>query len=326
MPGDCRGDGIVRTGGQAVIEGVMMRAIPGGAAVAVRAPDGTIRARMIRTRLLGQQGGLWSRPVLRGAANLLDTLRLGLEALSWSADMAESGDGNGKRQGGSFLTTALGILLAVVLFAWLPLRLAMLAAGGRHDLWINIFAGAIRVAAFFGYVAAISLAPAIRRVFTFHGAEHQTIHAWERGCGEDSLETAALAEAPLHPRCGTSFLLLVLLVSILFYALVDTAVAAMAGGTVEAHWRVLYHLPLLPLVMGVGYEILKLVDRNLDRSPVARAAAAPGILLQRMTTRKAGPAEIAVAAAALRLAVGLDPGTGVSVSSEEGDDRPAGDR
>lgn len=326
MPGEGCGGGRPRTGGQAVIEGVMMRAIPGGAAVAVRAPDGTIRARMIRTRLLGQHGGLWRRPVLRGAANLLDTLRLGLEALSWSADVAESaGKAAGKRQGGSFLSTALGILLAVVLFAWLPLRLAILVTGGEHDLWINLVAGAIRVAAFFGYVAAISLVPAIRRVFTFHGAEHQTIHAWEKNSDEAALETAALSEAPLHPRCGTSFLLLVLVVSIMFYALVDTAAAALAGHTVQAHWRVLYHLPLLPLVMGAGYEILKLVDRSLDKSPIARAAAAPGLLLQRMTTRRAGPAEIEVAVAALRLSLGLDPGGGVFVSAEDGDDRPAGD-
>jgi uncharacterized protein YqhQ len=302
-----------KAGGQAVIEGVMIRS-GAAAAVAVRAPDGTIRAGRLGTPVLGLKG-IWKKPVFRGAAMLLDTLRIGMAALNWSAEAAEP-ESVGKKGGfRSFAATATGLLLALVLFAWLPLKLAMvLLPGGRANLWINLFAGAFRVLAFFAYVAAISLIPSIRRVFVYHGAEHQTIHAWEKGL--EPLVDGAAAESPLHPRCGTSFLLLVILLGILFYALVDTAATALAGTVIQAHWRVLYHIPLLPLVMGLSYEVLKVADRNLETSAVARAVSAPGMLLQRMTTRRAGRAEVEVAAAALELAVGIDPGEGVRVEED----------
>jgi uncharacterized protein YqhQ len=293
----------------------MMRATPGGAAVAVRAPDGTIVARRLSLRLLGASGP-WRRPVLRGAATLVDTLRLGLSAISWSSDIAMPPKEDSKTGGGSSLPAVLGILLAVVLFGWMPLFAAMqIVPGGRDNLWINLLAGIFRVAAFFGYIAAISVMPSIRRVFTFHGAEHQTIHAWEHGA--EPFEPAALAEKPMHARCGTSFTLLVMLLAILFYALVDTGVTAALGHGVSAHWRILYHLPLMPLVLGISYEILRAADKRLETSVIARAISAPGLLLQRMTTRRAGAGEIAVAAAALNVAAGLDPGPAVRIVEEE---------
>jgi uncharacterized protein YqhQ len=156
--------------------------------------------------------------------------------------------------------------------------------------------------------------PSIRRIFVYHGAEHQTLHAWEKGA--ESLEQSAVLESPLHQRCGTSFLLLVILMGILFYAVVDTAMTALVGSSIQAHWRVLYHLPLLPLVMGLGYEVLRVIDRHLESSSLARLASAPGMLLQRMTTRRAGASEVEVAAAALRLATGGDPGPAVAVEVE----------
>lgn len=303
-----------RAGGQAVIEGVMIRSGK-ESAVAVRAPDGSIRARRIGTRVLGAEG-IWKKPVFRGAATLIDTLRIGMAALNWSADAANPAGKPSK--GGSFqsfLATALGFALAIVLFAWLPLRLALvILPGGRENLWINLLAGLFRVAAFFAYVASISLMPSIRRIFVYHGAEHQTLHAWEKGA--ESLEQSAVLESPLHQRCGTSFLLLVILMGILFYAVVDTAMTALVGSSIQAHWRVLYHLPLLPLVMGLGYEVLRVIDRHLESSSLARLASAPGMLLQRMTTRRAGASEVEVAAAALRLATGGDPGPAVAVEVE----------
>jgi uncharacterized protein YqhQ len=304
-----------KAGGQAVIEGVMIRS-GAKSAVAVRTPGGAIRAGFIGTKPLGGGRDIWKKPVFRGAASLIDSLRIGLSALNWSADEAEPRD-PGKKSGGfqSFMATALGLLLALVLFAWLPLRLALLILpGGRESLWINLLAGGFRVTAFFAYVASISLMPAMRRVFVYHGAEHQTLHAWEKG-GEP-LQEASLAESPLHPRCGTSFLLLVIVLGILFYAIVDTAATAVLGIPPAAHWRVLYHLPLLPLVMGLGYEVLRLADRHLETSALARAVSAPGMLLQRMTTRRAGREELEVAAAALMLATGGDPGAGVEVMEE----------
>jgi uncharacterized protein YqhQ len=303
-----------RAGGQAVIEGVMIRS-GSEAAVAVRAPDGTIRAGRLGTKILGS-AGIWKKPVFRGAAMMLDTLRMGMAALNWSADAADPDKGS-KKDGGfqSFAATAAGLLLAIVLFAWLPLKLALvMLPGGRANLWINLLAGLFRVGAFFAYVASISLMPSIRRIFVYHGAEHQTLHAWEKGI--EPLEDCAMRESPVHSRCGTSFLLLVILLGILFYAIVDTLATAVVGSVIQAHWRVLYHLPLLPLVMGLSYEVLRAADRHLETSRLARAVSIPGMLLQRMTTRPAGRAEVEVAAAALRLATGQDAGASVRVEED----------
>jgi len=302
-----------KAGGQAVIEGVMMRSST-RAAVAVRTPDGSIAGRILDAEPLASRNPVWRRPVLRGAASLFDSLRMGMSALSWSAEIAEPAKEKGKGGGdGSFLSFALGVLLAAALFGWLPIRLGMLLSDGH--VWINLLAGLFRIAGFFAYVAAISLIPGIRRVFVFHGAEHQTIHAWEGGA--DDLAGAAGLADPRHQRCGTSFSILGMLLPVAFYSGGDSTVALATGRNPAAHWRLLYHLPLLPLVMGISYEILRLVDRNLEKSPLARALAWPGLLLQKFTTRKAGPAEGEVAVAALRLAVGADPGPSVHLVEPE---------
>lgn len=303
-----------KAGGQAVIEGVMMRSST-RAAVAVRTPDGSIAGRILDAEPLASRNPVWRRPVLRGAASLFDSLRMGMSALNWSAEIAEPAGKKGKGGGdGSFLSFALGLLLAAALFGWLPIRLGMLIGNDNH-VWINLLAGLFRIAGFFAYVAAISLLPEIRRVFVFHGAEHQTIHAWEGGA-EDLAGAAGLAD-PRHQRCGTSFIFLVMLLAVAFYSIVDSAVALATGSNPAAHWRMLYHLPLLPVVMGISYEILRIVDRNLEKSALARALAWPGLLLQKFTTRRAGPAEVEVAVAALKLAVGADPGPAVRMVATE---------
>lgn len=318
-------------GGQAVLEGVMMRS-PEGAAVAVRAPDGRIVARHLRNRLIGERGPIWKRPVFRGAANLIDTLRLGMAGLNWSAEIAEENDGGQSSAVSGFLTTALAVVLAVGIFAWLPLQASMWTLGGESQISIHLLAGAYRVAAFFIYILAISLMPDVRRLFAYHGAEHQTIHAFESDAesGDDgSLVEAATVQSPLHQRCGTSFLLLVMLATILFYAVLDTAVVLLFGHAPGAALRILYHLPLIPLVLGLSYEVLKLADRHMETSALARAVTAPGLLLQRLTTRKADRKKVEVAVASLRLALGgtpsgevcvLDDEDGASKAAEEGED------
>ena len=305
---------------------------PQGAAVAVRSQDGDIVAKRLNTRLIGDRGPIWKKPVFRGAANLIDTLRLGLAGLTWSADMAEP-----DREGGSsgsgfsgFLSTAAAFVLALVLFAWLPLQASMWTVGESSQITIHLLAGLYRVAAFFLYIAAISLMPDVRRLFAYHGAEHQTIHAFEgapsngsRTDGEELLD-AAVEESPLHQRCGTSFLLLVMLATILFYAILDTVVVLAFGRAPGAAVRILYHLPLIPLVLGLSYETLKLADRHLETSALARAATAPGLLLQKLTTRRAGREMVEVAIASLRLSLGEESVPGVRLIRPEEDREPEG--
>ena len=300
-----------KAGGQAVIEGVMMRSST-RAAVAVRMPDGSITGRILDVKPLSSRNPIWKKPVFRGAASLIDSLRMGMTALNWSAEaVVPQSTGSGKEgRGESTLSTVIAAAAALVIFGWLPIRLGMLVSD-KHFV-INLVAGCTRIVGFFAYVAGISLIPEIRRVFTFHGAEHQTIHARESGASD--LVAAGENQDPRHQRCGTSFLFLVMLMSVVFYAMLDAGVAFVLDRQPAAHWRTLYHLPLLPVVMGFSYEILRLVDRNLERSKLARAMAWPGLLLQRFTTRKAGRAEVEVAVAALRLAMGEDPGPGVTMA------------
>lgn len=319
-----------KTGGQAVIEGVMMRS-PVQTAVAVRTPDGRILARKLRMSQLTERGGIWKKPVFRGAATLIDTLRLGMKALNWSAEIAEESgredgadgdgaDGSGKeKKGGSsaFLSTIMAFALAILLFAWLPLQTAKwildspAASETGRQFAIHLLAGGFRIAAFLIYLGGISLMPDVRRLFMYHGAEHQTIHAWEKGL--EPLPERAVEQSPLHQRCGTSFLLLVMLGTILFYGIFDSLVVLVTGTDPSALVRILYHLPLIPFVMGLSYEFLKLADRHLETSPLARAVTAPGLFLQRITTRKAGLPEVEVAVASLKVSLGRDPGPGVMI-------------
>ncbi|OPL19769.1 MAG: hypothetical protein AVO35_01990 [Candidatus Aegiribacteria sp. MLS_C] len=324
-----------KTGGQAVIEGVMMRS-PVQTAVAVRTPDGRILARKLRMSQLTEMGGIWKQPVFRGAATLIDTIRLGMKALNWSAGIAEdSGDENGsdtsgkKGKGNSsgLLSTVTAFALAILLFAWLPLQAAKwildssASAEAGRQFTIHLLAGGFRIAAFLLYLGGISLMPDVRRLFTYHGAEHQTIHAWEKGL--EPLPERAVEQSPLHQRCGTSFLLLVMLGTIIFYGIFDSLVVLVTGSDPSALVRIIYHLPLIPFVMGISYEFLKLADRHLETSPVARAVTAPGLLLQKMTTRKAGLPEVEVAIASLKVSLGRDPGPGVVLEEcpENGGDR-----
>lgn len=298
-------------GGQALIEGVFMRA-PLKAAAAVRRADGTIVALDMSQMVPQKRTGILSRPIFRGAVNLIETLKLGFSALNWSAEAAEE-----KKEGKEKSSSALGVILsniaavaiALVLFAWLPLRLGqwMVPAGltgGTQQFLIHIIAGVFRIIAFVLYIAGISLMPEIRRVFMYHGAEHQVIHAWENG--SDNLAEDARENTPLHARCGTSFLMYVMIITIICYTIIDSTVYLITGVSPAAHWRVLYHLPLIPLVMGIAYEVLKAADRHIETSSLARMLSKPGLWLQHLTTRKATPEMLEVAETAARMALGMD--------------------
>ena len=306
-------------GGQAIIEGVFMRA-PERAAAAVRKPDGTIIVRDMTSLVPGKRTGILSKPVFRGAVNLIETLKLGFTALNWSADASEE---EGKKQDGSATGTVIAniaaVLLAIILFAWLPLRLGQWIVpgsitGGSEQFLIHLTAGVFRIAAFVLYIAAISLMPEIRRVFMYHGAEHQVIHAWEDG--SDDLASDAAKNTPLHARCGTSFLMYVMIITIICYTIIDSGVYLVTGISPAAHWRVLYHLPLIPLVMGIAYEVLKTADKNLESSAFARALSRPGLWLQHLTTRKATPEMLEVAETAAKMALGMELPDNVEIDGE----------
>lgn len=276
----------VTYGGQAVIEGVMMRG-PKSWAVAVRRPDNSIIIKEEKLATLSA-AGLWRRPLLRGMAVLYEALVLGIKALSYSAQQAVGEEEHPVGRWEIAATMLLGIALAILLFAVVPVGLAHLARSTvPSDLGQNLLEGLVRLAVFVSYIFFIGLIPDIRRVFAYHGAEHRVINGYEAGAA--LTPEGVRGFSVFHSRCGTSFLLIVLILHILVFSLL---------GQEPLWWRLLSRVLFLPVIAGISYELIKLSARK-GQNPVFRAMAAPGLWVQRLTTREPDDAQVTVALAAL---------------------------
>lgn len=278
----------VQYGGQALIEGVMMRG-PSINAIAVRLPNGEIEV----TR---QELNSWSSrpilkwPLIRGFVALLDSLIVGSKALTFSANRAV-GEEEGEELGfGEMaLTIVLALAFGLLLFVGFPTGAAHFFQGKIPGAFgQNIIEGLIRLIVFFLYIIIISKMKDIQRVFQYHGAEHKAIYTHE--AGKPLTVENAREFSTLHPRCGTSFLLIVVVVSILVFAFL---------GLQPLWWRFLSRILLMPLVAGIAYEILKFSARHLE-SPWLHWLVVPGLLMQRLTTRQPDDDQLEVALAALR--------------------------
>jgi uncharacterized protein YqhQ len=282
-------------GGQAVIEGVMMRG-EHECAVCVRNPSGEL---LVHRESLPQaiyRNRVMRWPFFRGLTMLWDSLGLGLRSLLWSADVAMTGvqDKNGEavRFTGPMAWTAVASSLAigVGLFFLLPMLLVSLL--DRHivsAVWSNLAEGVIRMGIFLGYLYAVSFMPDIRRVFAYHGAEHKTINAYEHGAALEPAEVSKYTRA--HTRCGTGFLLIVLVIFVFVATLM---------GRPPFLLRILSRVVLIPIVAGISYEILKLTSKYYDKSLIIRILLAPGLALQRLTTREPDEKMLQVSIQALK--------------------------
>ncbi|MEW6755730.1 MAG: DUF1385 domain-containing protein [Candidatus Latescibacterota bacterium] len=292
-------------GGQAVIEGVMMR-VPGRIVTAVRAPDGHIVLRSQAHMPLARRVRLLRTPVVRGAVSFVEMLVIGLRALNYSADVALQAERLAAPAAAWRPRVALAVTLVVAaglgvgLFFFLPLLAAQVLAAPRDALRFNLLAGAVRAGLLLAYLWGISQWPEVRRVFQYHGAEHKSIFAVE--AGDPLTVECARAHARLHPRCGTSFMLIVVLLAIVVFSVVDSLFPVAFGHQQSLPERFLTHLAVLPLLGGIGFELLKLSGRKRHH-PLARALMGPGLWLQRITTREPDDAQLEVALAALRAAV-----------------------
>jgi uncharacterized protein YqhQ len=274
-------------GGQAVLEGVMMRGSR-VMAVAVRHPDGHV---VVKTEPLNEKlyTGLISRiPFLRGLIMLWDALGLGIKALNMSADVAvgEEASLSGPMGWGTMI---VGVGMGVGLFMVLPSFIAGLIAPYLPSEWlISLVEGIVRLGIIVGYISAISLLPDIRRVFAYHGAEHKTIHAYEAGVKltVDNVRTFTTA----HTRCGTSFLVTTVILTFLLFA---------PFGQLPLHWRIISRIILLPFIAGVAYEFIRFTARYADR-PWMRVLTTLNLALQRLTTRKPTDRMLVVAIMALK--------------------------
>lgn len=295
-------------GGQAVMEGVMMRTPTGGIALAVRKSDGQIVTEYTRKPTMAQKGSVLGWPIVRGVVAFIESLATGMSMITHSAEMAgeELAEEPSKfeewlagKTGKSAMDIAmvvaviLAIGMAVGLFILLPSLVTQLIPWKENTptIWKSLVEGLTRLLIFLLYISAISLMKDIRRVYMYHGAEHKTIACYEHEA--DITPENAMQYSRLHPRCGTNYLFLVMAISILFFALLPYSENLLL--------RLVTRILFLPLVAGISYEVLKLAAAS--DGWLARIIRAPGMGLQYLTTREPDPDMLEVAIAAFDLAI-----------------------
>ena len=283
---------MTNVGGQAVLEGVMMRG-PSNWAVAVRKPDGEIvhvnqpiKSPMVRHRI-------WRLPVIRGVVALGESLAIGFRALAISANYAAQQEGEEGEEAAAELTRgqlifafAIAIGFAILLFKVSPALITDWI--GIQAGWFVIVEGLIRVTIFVIYLSAISLFPDLRRVFQYHAAEHKAINAYE--AGEELEPETVQRHSLIHPRCGTAFLLWVMVIAIFVFAFF---------GRPAWYWLIATRILLLPVIAGIAYELIRFAGKHGDNR-ILMTLLAPGLWLQRLTTREPTLEQLEVSIRALR--------------------------
>ena len=273
-------------GGQAVIEGVMMRDA-NKTATAVRLPNGEIEVETHPVTSIRERYPVLNLPLIRGSVIMVESLVIGMRALSFSAQAAGEEDEQMTKKEIA-MTILFALVLASVLFIVIPTGAAHLAAAYTDDpVVFNLIEGGIRLLVFLLYIWGISFMGGIRRVFQYHGAEHKTIHCYEAG---EALTVENVQRFPrLHPRCGTNFLLIVMVVAIVFHVFF---------GWPDLWLRILSRLAVLPVVAGVSYEIIRFAGRSENH--IVRILITPGLWLQYLTTRPPADEMVEVAIESLK--------------------------
>ena len=277
-------------GGQAVLEGIMMKN-QDKYAVAVRKPNGQIEVELENHHGVLQGNKLKNIPFIRGIFNFVDSLVLGMKCLNYSASFYDEDENDGGKGGNAEklmtgLVTVFSIVLAVGIFVVLPYYLASLFTGNlRNASLLAIIEGAIRIVIFLAYICAISLMSDIKRLFRYHGAEHKCINCIEKG--RPLTVRNVMRSSRLHRRCGTSFIFFVLFVSIILFFFIRVE---------NPFFRVALRILLMPVIAGISYEIIRLAGRS--NNILVRIISAPGMWIQRLTTKEPDKsmAEVAIAA------------------------------
>jgi uncharacterized protein YqhQ len=308
----------IHVGGQAVIEGVMMRS-PHRISTAVRKSDGEVVVKNQDFVSFTKRYKLLGVPLIRGFVSFVEMLVISIKTLNYSAEvaMSEGSASGGKEEEKSnpkkekkrkdplrslylALTVVFAMALGVGIFFFLPLWFSEVLGVRREALAFNLIAGMVRVILFISYVWAISQFSEFKRIFQYHGAEHKSIYTFEAG-KELTVENVK-GFSTRHPRCGTSFILIVVVFAILFYSISDTVYYLLVGAPPTLIKRFLIHFSLLPLVAGVGYELLRLSGKTQNRK-VTRFLSAPGLWIQSITTNEPNEDQMEVALVALKNAL-----------------------
>lgn len=289
-------------GGQAIIEGVMMRG-PESMATAVRMPDSTINVEKKQLESYSSRKKIYKLPFIRGIVALVDSLVIGVNALTYSASFFEDKEEAEPGKVEKFLakifgeklesvvmgfSLALSVVFAVALFFILPQAAVSIFGSGLKSYALkNIIEGIIRIAVFIAYIVLISRMKDIKRVFQYHGAEHKSIFCYENE--EELTVENARKYTTLHPRCGTNYLFIIMIVSIFVYSFLNFPGIA---------FRILSRIVMLPVIAGISYEILKYIGKS--DSKIVHVLTYPGLLLQKLTTAEPDDGMLEVALAALK--------------------------
>lgn len=303
-------------GGQALMEGIMMNG-PEGVAMALRMPDGHIETQLKKVTLLRDKYKVLNLPFIRGPVNFVEQMIFGYKCLMESAEKTTVLEDDGEEEMskldrwltdhfGPKMMAVIGVISMVIalvvcflLFLWLPSFVADLILGEGNNTWKPAIEGVMRIVIFIAYMYFVSLMKDIKRLFMYHGAEHKSIFCYEKGL-ELTVENVK-KQRRFHPRCGTSFIFLTMIVSIV----ISTAIVVIYPEIRDAKaiWMVI-KLLILPLIMSVGYELIRLAGKHDNF--LTRAISAPGTLMQRITTKEPTDDIIEVGIASIKVALGLE--------------------
>lgn len=313
-------------GGQALMEGIMMNG-PEGVAMALRMPDGHIETQLKKVTLLRDKYKVLNLPFIRGPVNFVEQMIFGYKCLMESAEKTTVLEDDGEEEMskldrwltdhfGPKMMAVIGVISMVIalvvcflLFLWLPSFVADLILGEGNNTWKPAIEGVMRIVIFIAYMYFVSLMKDIKRLFMYHGAEHKSIFCYEKGL-ELTVENVK-KQRRFHPRCGTSFIFLTMIVSIV----ISTAIVVIYPEIRDAKaiWMVI-KLLILPLIMSVGYELIRLAGKHDNF--LTRAISAPGTLMQRITTKEPTDDIIEVGIASIKVALGLEEPNIDKVSDE----------
>ncbi|WP_294706727.1 DUF1385 domain-containing protein [uncultured Fusobacterium sp.] len=287
----------ISIGGQAVIEGVMMRS-PQWLATAVRKPSGEIVYK--KTKISSNRGKLAKIPFVRGAVSLFDALVMGIKELTFSANQSEVEEEEQITQKEAVMTTVVSLALGIGLFVVIPSLIGSFVFS-NNKIHSNLLEAVLRLVFFIFYIWVISFSKDVKRVYEYHGAEHKSIYAYENGL--ELTPENAKKFTTLHPRCGTSFLLIVMLISIIVFSCMDFILPVPQDMLQKIIIKVVLRVIMMPVIAGISYEIQRYSSNHLDRCWV-KLVAFPGLSLQRITTKEPDLDQLEVAIVAIKAALG----------------------
>ena len=297
----------ISIGGQAVIEGVMMRS-PQWLATAVRKPSGEIVYK--KTKISSNRGKLAKIPFVRGAVSLFDALVMGIKELTFSANQSEVEEEEQITQKEAVMTTVVSLALGIGLFVVIPSLIGSFVFS-NNKIHSNLLEAVLRLLFFIFYIWVISFSKDVKRVYEYHGAEHKSIYAYENGL--ELTPENAKKFTTLHPRRGTSFLLIVMLISIIVFSCMDFILPVPKDMLQKIIIKVVLRVIMMPVIAGISYEIQRYSSNHLDRCWV-KLVAFPGLSLQRITTKEPDLDQLEVAIVAIKAALGekVDNARGIS--------------